>query len=211
VGRLTLTRRPPARHLTLLEPGHMTAGSTLHLLSPRARTPLRAVARPELAGLLVCCGLAVVEHLAAPAGGADDPGHVRLGLPVTVTALYTLALALSAWFASVAFRRYVRSYPAALLGGLVYGFSPAMIAQSSSHLHLTLGAVLPPLMLLAVDELLHRQRRNPLLVGAGLGFLTELLGRPPERVAGVWVWWRVQPWSLERWRDGQTPMVRAAV
>ena len=31
------------------------------------------------------------------------------------------------------------------------------------------------------------------------------------RVAGVWVWWRVQPWSLERWRDGQTPMVRAAV
>ena len=99
------------------------------------------------------------------------PVTVHLGLPVTVTALYTLALALSAWFASIAFRRYVRGYPAALLGGLVYGFSPAMIAQSSSHLHLTLGAVLPPLMLLAVDELLHRQRRNPLLVGAGLGAL----------------------------------------
>lgn len=61
-----------------------------------------------------------------------------LGLGVTVTTLYTLALALSAWFASIAFRRYVGSYPAALVGGLVYGFSPAMIAQSSSHLHLTL-------------------------------------------------------------------------
>ena len=228
MGRLTLTRRPPARHLTLLEPGHMTAGSAPHLLSPRARTPLRAVARPELAGLLVCCGLAVVvfarawaspttapngggvgdgalflwflrwtphalleglnpllgTHLNVPGGvnlmwntslplpaALMTPVTVRLGLPVTVTALYTLALALSAWFASVAFRRYVRSYPAALLGGLVYGFSPAMITQSSSHLHLTLGAVLPPLMLLAVDELLHRQHRNPLLVGAGLGAL----------------------------------------
>lgn len=94
-----------------------------------------------------------------------------LGLPVTVTTLYTLALALSAWFASIAFRRYVGSYPAALLGGLVYGFSPAMVAQSSSHLHLTLGAVLPPLMLLLVDELLVRQRRNPLLAGAALGAL----------------------------------------
>jgi hypothetical protein len=60
----------------------------------------------------------------------------------------------------------VPGYPAALLGGPVDGFSPAMIAQSSSHLHLTLGAVLPPLMLLLVDELLVRQRRNPLLAGA---------------------------------------------
>ena len=94
-----------------------------------------------------------------------------LGLPVTVTTLYTLALALSAWFASIAFRRYVRSYPAALLGGLVYGFSPAMIAQSSSHLHLTLGAVLPPPLLLLLDELLVRQRHHPLLVGAALGAL----------------------------------------
>lgn len=206
----------------------MTAGSAPHHLKPRARALLRAVARPELAGLAVCCGLATVVFArawAAPTtapngGGVGDgalflwflrwtphallEGHnpllgthmnvpdgvnlmwntslplpaalmtpvtLRLGLPVTVTTLYTLALALSAWFASIAFRRYVRSYPAALLGGLVYGFSPAMIAQSSSHLHLTLGAVLPPLMVLLVDELLVRQRRNPLLVGAGLGAL----------------------------------------
>src|SRR4029453_14095268 len=81
VGRLTLTRRPPARHLTLLEPGHMTAGSAPHLLSPRARTPLRAVARPELAGLLVCCGLAVVvfarawaSPTTAPNGGGAGDG-----------------------------------------------------------------------------------------------------------------------------------------
>jgi hypothetical protein len=112
-----------------------------------------------------------VEHLAALPAALMTPVTELLGLPVTVTTLYTLALALSAWFASIAFRRYVRSYPAALLGGLVYGFSPAMIAQSSSHLHLTLGAVLPPLLLLLLDELLVRQRHNPLLVGAALGAL----------------------------------------
>jgi hypothetical protein len=27
-------------------------------------------------------------------------------------------------------------------------------------------------------------------------FFTELLGRPPEQVAGVWVWWNVRPRSL---------------
>jgi hypothetical protein len=192
------------------------------------RRLLRAVLRPELAGLVVCCGLAMVVFArawAAPTtspngGGVGDgalflwflrwtpyalqhglnpllgthlnvPDGVNLmwntslplpaalmtpvtetvGLAATTTTLYTLALALSAWFASIAFRRYVRSYPAALLGGLVYGFSPAMIAQSSSHLHLTLGAVLPPLMLLLLDELLVRQRRNPLLAGAALGVL----------------------------------------
>jgi len=194
----------------------------------RARALRAVVLRPELAGLLVCCGLAVMvfgRAWAAPTtspngGGVGDGalflwflrwtpfaigqglnplfgGHLNVpdgvnlmwntslplpaalmgpvtgtfGLPVTITALYTLALALSAWFASIAFRRYVRSYPAALLGGLVYGFSPAMIAQSSSHLHLTLGAVLPPLMVLLVDDILVGQRGNPLLAGAALGAL----------------------------------------
>jgi hypothetical protein len=102
------------------------------------------------------------------------PVTETLGVPVTATVLYTLALALAAWFASIAFRRYVRSYPAALLGGLVYGFSPAMVAQSSSHLHLTLGAVLPPLMLLVVDDILVRQRGRPLLTGAVLGVLAAV-------------------------------------
>jgi hypothetical protein len=150
VGPVTLTRRPPARHLTLLEPGRMTAGSAPHHLNPRARALLGAVARPELAGLAVCCGLAVVvfarawaSPTTAPNGGGGGDGvlflwflrwtphalleglnplpgtylnvpdgvnlmwntslplpaalmtpvTVHLGLPVTVTALYTLALA----------------------------------------------------------------------------------------------------------------------
>jgi hypothetical protein len=118
-------------------------------------------------------------------------------VPVTANTLYTLALALSAWVASIAFHRYVGSYPAALLGGLVYGFSPAMIAQSSSHLHLTLGAVLPPLLLLVLDDLLVGLRRHRVHSGALLGLGTaavvlavlaawplavQFLG--PQRIAG---------------------------
>lgn len=84
--------------------------------------------------------------------------------------------------------------PAALLGGLVYGFSPAMIAQSSSHLHLTLGAVLPLLLLLllAVPPLGSRQGRHAVggLAAAAVVFAVlaawplahQLLG--PQRVVG---------------------------
>jgi hypothetical protein len=115
-------------------------------------------------------GVNLMWNTSLPLPGAlMGPVTATAGLPVTT--LYTLALALSAWFASIAFRRYVRSYPAALLGGLIYGFSPAMIAQSSSHLHLTLGAVLPPLLLLLLDDVLVRQRRSPWLVGTGLGLM----------------------------------------
>jgi len=116
------------------------------------------------------------------------PLTATAGLPVTVTTLYTLALALSAWVASIAFRRYVRSYPAALLGGLVYGFSPAMIAQSSSHLHLTLGAALPPLLLLLLDDVLVRQQGRPLLSGAALGGLAAaqlLIGEEMLAFTGI--------------------------
>ena len=54
-------------------------------------------------------------------------------------------------------------------GGLIYGFSPAIRVQSH-HLHMSL-AFLVPLMLLALDELLVRQRRSPWLVGTGLGLM----------------------------------------
>ena len=58
---------------------------------------------------------------------------------------------------------------AAAVGGLVYGFSPAVRGQSH-HLHMSL-AFLVPLMLLALHEIVVRQRRSPWLVGAGLGLM----------------------------------------
>jgi hypothetical protein len=80
-----------------------------------------------------------------------------------------LANGLSAWAAYLAIRRYVQGHLAAAAGGLVFGFSPAMRGQSN-HPHISF-AVLVPLMLLAVDEILVRQRRPPWLVGPLLGLM----------------------------------------
>jgi hypothetical protein len=98
------------------------------------------------------------------------PISVTLGPVVTFNLLCTLSLALSAWCATLAFRRYVHSSLACLIGGLAYGFSPYMLAQNRGHLQLSL-AFLPPLLFLAVDNVLVRQRRPAWLSGLVLGVL----------------------------------------
>ena len=62
-----------------------------------------------------------------------SPVTLLLGVVVAYNVLATLALALSAWCAYFALRRYVRRVPAAV-GGLLYGFSPFMFAHHSSSL-----------------------------------------------------------------------------
>lgn len=94
-----------------------------------------------------------------------------LGPAFTYNLLVTLALPLSAWAAYLVFRRYVTSQLAAAIGGLLYGFSPYMLAHSLGHLHLIL-AVTPPLMLALVDEALVRQRAGAVRVGLALGVVT---------------------------------------
>ena len=98
------------------------------------------------------------------------PVTLAFGPVLSFNLLLALGLGLSAWCAALVFRRYVRSRVAALLGGLVYGFSPYMLAQSRGHLHLTL-VFLVPLLLAVLDELLVRQHRPPLAAGAALGLL----------------------------------------
>jgi hypothetical protein len=91
------------------------------------------------------------------------------GPVLTFNVLLVLAYALSGWCAYLAIRRFVPGHLAPAVGGLVYGFSPAMQTQGS-HLHMSL-AFLVPLILLALHEILVRQRRSPWLAGAALGLL----------------------------------------
>ena len=63
-----------------------------------------------------------------------------------------LGYGLSAWCAYLAIRRFVPGHLAAGVGGLVYGFSPAILGQASHRL-MTL-AYLVPLLLLAMTALL---------------------------------------------------------
>src|ERR1700730_3117663 len=65
-------------------------------------------------------------------------------------------------------RRYTNSWLAAFLGGLLYGFSPFMVAQALGHPQMT-AAFTPPLMLIALDELIVRQRHRAVWLGLALG------------------------------------------
>jgi hypothetical protein len=93
----------------------------------------------------------------------------RFGPVLTFNVVLVLAYGLSAWCAYLAIRRFVPGHLAAAVGGLVYGFSPAIRTQVH-HPHMSL-AFLPPLILLALHEILVRQRRPPWLAGAALGLL----------------------------------------
>lgn len=76
----------------------------------------------------------------------------------TFNVLMTGALAGSATSGYFLARRFTTWRPAAFAGGLLFGFSPYMIAASvGTHLHLTF-LVFPPLILLVLHELLVRQQ-----------------------------------------------------
>jgi hypothetical protein len=93
----------------------------------------------------------------------------RWGPVLTFNVVLVLAIGLSAWTAYLAIRRYVPGHLAAAAGGLVFGFSPVLLGQSN-HPHISF-AFLVPLLLLAVDEILVRQRRPPWVVGPLLGLM----------------------------------------
>jgi hypothetical protein len=74
----------------------------------------------------------------------------------------------------VLLRRWVAWSPAAFVGGLLYGFSPLfLIGLTDAHLMVGMGVV-PPLVVLCLDELLVRQRRRPVRTGVGLGLLVAV-------------------------------------
>ncbi len=101
-----------------------------------------------------------------------SPVTAALNPVVSYNLLVTLAPALSAWAGYLLIRRFVRSRAAAFIGGLLYGFSPAIMAESLGHPILTLVAV-PPLIFLVIDAVI-RGTRPPLALGAVLGVLAAI-------------------------------------
>lgn len=93
-----------------------------------------------------------------------------LGPVFAYNLLVTAAPALSALTGSMFIRRFVPSHVGAAVGGLLYGFSPFVLAESLAHPMLSL-AVLPPLILLAVDDIV-RGHRPVVLSGLLLGLLS---------------------------------------
>ena len=79
----------------------------------------------------------------------------------------TAAVALAAWLTALALHRFCDGWTGPALGGLLYGFSPYVLPQAIEHLNLAI-ALLPPLLLLALDEVV-RGRRSAAWVGVGIG------------------------------------------
>src|SRR5215813_4337659 len=113
---------------------------------------------------------------------ADNTAMTLLGIlaaPVTVLAgpiaAYNVVLragfTLSALAMFVVVRRVVRWWPAAFAAGLLYGFSPFMVAQGVSHEFLVF-APLPPLVFGILIDVFGRRR----MPAWGAGVLLGLLG-----------------------------------
>jgi len=112
----------------------------------------------------------------------DDTSVVALGVvlaPVTWAAgpvasmnvALTLAPALSALAMFLLLRRWVQWAPAAVVGGLAYGFSPFVVTELAlNQLNIAFLAV-PPLVVLVLADLLVTQRRRPWVDGLALAGL----------------------------------------
>ncbi len=92
----------------------------------------------------------------------------------TFNVALTLAPFLSALAMFVLLRRWVSWMPAAFVGGLFYGFCPFVLVSLTQGWLMLGMAVVPPLVVVSLDELLFRQRRGPVVTGVLLGLLVAL-------------------------------------
>jgi hypothetical protein len=119
-------------------------------------------------------GANIAANTATPAlGVAFAPVTWLLGPVSTYNLLLRLGLAGSAFTMFLFLRRSVTWWPAAVLGGALYGFNSFTLRESVFHLHLEF-LVLLPLVLWALDELMVTQRRPARPTGAVLGVLLGL-------------------------------------
>ena len=107
-------------------------------------------------------------------GLLGTPVTLAFGAAVTVTLFFTLAFPLSCLSAYALLRYWIRWRPAAFAGGLLYGFSPYLVAQGLGHLNL-MFVPLPPLIFLVLCRIVgpgsHSGRRRPWAWGVLLAVL----------------------------------------
>lgn len=113
-------------------------------------------------------GINILDQSSQPLLGLlTFPVTAIFGPLASFNLLVTLGLAASATAAYFMVRRFVAWRPAAFVGGLLYGFSPYMIAQSTGHLNLSFAPI-PPLVVLVLHDMVVKRRtrwvRNGLLL-----------------------------------------------
>ena len=104
------------------------------------------------------------------------PVTATFGPVVAYNVLITSGIALSAWLGFLAARRFIDQLPLCLAAGLIYGFSPGLVAQALGHPHVV-EALFPPIAFLLGHEILVRRRWHPVTAGslAGAAAAMQLL------------------------------------
>ncbi len=111
--------------------------------------------------------------LMAPIGLALAPITVVAGPVFAYNVGIVGAIALSGLACFAALHRYANGIAGPLAGGAVYAFSPYVASHAALHLNLV-SVWAPPLVLIVLDEMLVRRRRNPVTLGAALGVLAGI-------------------------------------
>jgi len=111
------------------------------------------------------------------------PVTALFGPVVAYNVLITAGIALSAWFGFLAAQRFIHPL-LSLLAGLLYGFSPGLIAQALGHPHVVLS-LFPPIALLLGHEVLVRRHMHPVAAGALAGVAAALQLLTGEEVLAV--------------------------
>jgi hypothetical protein len=116
-------------------------------------------------------GVNGVTNLSMPLLGVlGTPVTLAFGAFVAVTLWFTLAFPLSALAGYALLRCWIRWRPAAFGGGLLYGFSPYLVAHGGSHLNLVF-VPLPPLIFLVLVQITSGRARRAWPWGLALGGL----------------------------------------
>ena len=103
-------------------------------------------------------------------GLAASPFTFLFGIVFSYNVVLTLGVALSGWCAYLFLRRHTEHEAAAVIGGLLYGFSPFVMSHALTHLNLVQLYILP-LMVMAAEEIVVHQRRPVWVSGGVLGVL----------------------------------------
>jgi hypothetical protein len=119
-----------------------------------------------------------------PFGLAMTPVELLAGPVVAFNLAITLAVALTAFAAFLALRRYTGELAAAA-GATLFGFSPYFLAHAGAgHVNLVAAAAIPMLLVL-LDEVVVRQRLGWLGGGALLGGLVALQAYAAEELVAT--------------------------
>lgn len=119
---------------------------------------------PDGVNLMWNAGAMLLDVLATPI-------TLTLGPVVAYNLLMVLGPALTSWTARMWIGRHVRRDGAAVLGGLVIGFSPYAVGHGAVHLSLAFAAFVPVMLMLA-EDLLWRRPRPRWRTGVLLGVVT---------------------------------------